>query len=56
MTNPNPPAAAPKQETVELLKPHTHERKDLAPGARITVRDGLAKWLVDNGIGKIVKS
>jgi hypothetical protein len=42
------------QVTVELQKPHTHERKALEPGERITVREGLAKWLIEQGIGKAV--
>jgi hypothetical protein len=53
----NPTAAAPQpQLTVTLLKPHTHERKPMHAGEQLTVREGLAKWLVENGIAEVVKS
>lgn len=36
--------AAPRYE-VELIKPHTHARKDLLPGAKIKVTAAQRTWL-----------
>lgn len=37
---------------VELVKPHTHAGRLLAPGARITVQDALARWLIEAGVAR----
>lgn len=39
---------------VELIKPHTHVGKSLAPGARIALDDELARWLVEAGVARAV--
>lgn len=41
--------AAPRFE-VELIKPHTHARKDLLPGAKIKVTAEQRTWLKDQGV------
>jgi hypothetical protein len=42
-------------QTVELLKPHTHTGIAYPPGAVIALDDDLAKWLVDAGIARTVQ-
>jgi len=42
-------------QTVELLKPHTHTGIAYPPGAVIALDDDLAQWLVDAGIARPVQ-
>lgn len=39
-------------QTVELLKPHTHTGIAYPPGAVIALDDDLAQWLMDAGIAR----
>lgn len=39
-------------QTVELLKPHTHTGIGYPPGAVIALDDDLAQWLMDAGIAR----
>jgi hypothetical protein len=44
------------QVELELLKPHTHARKDCAVGDKIKVDPDTSKWLIEIGVGKLVKA
>jgi hypothetical protein len=39
---------------VILLTPHRHDGTNYEPGARLDMNDADAKFISDNGIGKIV--
>lgn len=37
---------------IELIKPHSHAGRDLAPGATFTLDERQATWLIELGVAK----
>jgi hypothetical protein len=37
---------------IELIKPHSHEGRDLAPGAVLALDESQATWLIELGVAK----
>lgn len=37
---------------IELIKPHSHEGRDLAPGVVLTLDESQATWLIELGVAK----
>ncbi|WP_240097666.1 DUF7210 family protein [Thermomonas flagellata] len=40
--------------SIELLKPHTHAGKRLAVGERLDIHEASARWLIAQGVARLV--